>query len=257
MKAAHSMLVEHNPNDPVSVNKFANGWGAVYMPQADLSVQGIAIRGSVPASLLARYTTNKAYIYFLEAFAQLITMFFFACVVDPLVTNFIDNEAAKHAVIKGYCRERAMCNLLGCFWCLCAQSGVTPWFERVSSEANPSDEISRDVWDMVMSEQWTVLQLDIEPVTPILNKIAQDSVFSHKEAPGQLRLALAKQAIPQIWKTHPQLLQLHTRNSCVVCRTVCPISCEHCMWRCCQTCTVQMPTCFCRQGFEDSSPDPI
>ena len=249
MKAAHSMLKDHCPNGPVSVGKLTNGWGAVYLPCADMQVKGLAIRGSVPDALLQRFTSNKAYIYFLEAFAQLITVFFFCTVLDPLVTNFIDNEAAKHAVIKGYCRERAMCNLLGSFWCLCAQNGINPWLERVTSDANPSDEISRDIWDLVMHEQWTVLKVDLSPVLPILNKVAQDSVFAHKEAPTALRDELAKQAVPQIWRHHPQLLRLQQRDSCVICRAPCPITCTKCLWRCCSGCSGQFSNCFCRQGL--------
>ena len=87
--------------------------------------------------------------------------------MDDLATMLIDNEAAKHAIIKGYCRERAMCNLLGCFWCLCGHTGLTPWMERVTSEANPSDEISRDVWEMVFAEHWTVFQINLQPVIKI------------------------------------------------------------------------------------------
>ena len=218
------------------------------MPCADLQIQGLAIRGSVPNELLQRFTTNKAYIYFLEAFAQIITVFFFCTILDPLVTNFIDNEAAKHAVIKGYCRERAMCNLLGCFWCLCAHNGINPWMERVTSEANPSDEISRDIWDLVMDQRWTVLQLQLEPVIPILNKVAQDSVYAHKDAPRDLRLTLAKQAIPQIWRHHPALLQLEQRESCVLCHSPCPRTCNTCSWRCCSSCSTQFQGCLCRPG---------
>ena len=149
MKAVHQATLApgYDPKS-LTVNKFRNGWGAVWMPAGDMSVQGLAIRGEVPSSMLQRFATNKAYIYFLEAFAQIITAFFFCTVMDDLATMFIDNEAAKHAIIKGYCRERAMCNLLGCFWCLCGHTGLTPWMERVTSEANPSDEISRDVWDI-------------------------------------------------------------------------------------------------------------
>ena len=250
MKAVHQATLEpgYDPKT-LTVNKFRNGWGAVWMPAGDTSVAGLAIRGEVPPNMLQRFATNKAYIYFLEAFAQIITAFFFCTVMDDLATMFIDNEAAKHAIIKGYCRERAMCNLLGCFWCLCGHTGLTPWMERVTSEANPSDEISRDVWDMVFSEKWTVLKIDLQPTIRIFNMLAEDSEFAHKSAPQALRREMAKQAVPQIWKHHPHLLRLDKRSSCVVCRNDCPQNCHTCLWRCCESCSQQMRGCLCQNDW--------
>ncbi len=250
MKAAHSATAQPG-YDPkaLTVDKFANGWGAVLMPAGDLNIKGLAIRGSVPTELLTRFATNKAYIYFLEAFAQIITTFFFVTIMDDLTTMFIDNEAAKHAINNGYCRERAMCNLLGCFWCLCGHSGLCPWLERVTSEANPSDEISRDVWDLVMSEQWTVLHIDVSKTKHIFQKLAEDSVYAHETAPHALRRVLAKQAIPQIWKAHSSLLKLHTRTTCVICKEPCQAKCSKCLWRCCSSCTIQLPDCLCHNEW--------
>ena len=85
----------------MAVDKQPNGWGAVFLPKN--SQQGMAIRGCVPEAILKPFTCNKAYIYFLEAFAQVAAKSFFAPVAEEWTIHFIDNDSAKHAINKGYC----------------------------------------------------------------------------------------------------------------------------------------------------------
>ncbi len=60
-----------------------------------------------------------------------------------LVVHFVDNEAARLALIKGSSPTTDSAWLTGEFWQAEAGSGAFSWFERVPSPSNPSDSPSR------------------------------------------------------------------------------------------------------------------
>ena len=227
----------------LTVDKQPNGWGAVFLPKS--SQQGIAIRGCVPDSILKPFTCNKAYIYFLKAFAQVAAKFFFAPIADEWTIHFIDNDSAKHAINKGYCRTRAMCNMLGTFWTTCARTGNAAWMERVSSEANPSDEISRDVWSIVLAQGWVIMSINIIPLIPIFEQMAVDATYAHQGAGVEILRIIGQQSIPQFCKHDIRLLRLQSRSTCICCAKDCPPSCGTCKWRCCSECPVTLQKCRC------------
>ena len=59
------------------------------------------------------------------------------------ILHFIDNNAARDALIKGYTRETAAAALVGEFWLEEAKNASLSWFCRVPSASNPSDGPSR------------------------------------------------------------------------------------------------------------------
>ena len=56
---------------------------------------------------------------------------------------FVDNTAAEHALNKGTSKNAALCWLLGSFWLWAAKRGLFVTFQRVTSQANLSDKVSR------------------------------------------------------------------------------------------------------------------
>ena len=56
---------------------------------------------------------------------------------------FVDNEAARHALIRGYSPACASRRLVEEFWECAANTHLAPWFERVPSSGNPADGPSR------------------------------------------------------------------------------------------------------------------
>ena len=60
-----------------------------------------------------------------------------------LVVYFVDNEAARFALIKGSSPTTDSAWLTGEFWRAEAESGAFSWFERVPSPSNPADAPSR------------------------------------------------------------------------------------------------------------------
>jgi hypothetical protein len=153
-----------------------NGWGAVLIT-AGCPVQWLA--GAVPPDIVAEAGHNAAYIYFLEAWAQVAALAAFQDQISAFPIFFCDNEAAKHALIKGYSKAPWVNASISAFWHLAARRQLHPWIERVSSKANLADPVSRHQppdflsgIKIVWSDQ-TAFQL--------LRRAASDTVFAHSE----------------------------------------------------------------------------
>ena len=112
--------------------------------------------------------------------------------------SFCDNEAAKHALLKGYGKDECITNLLGMFWTNCAIEGRSPWFERVASEANLSDEISRDTHDLADKSGWQAIDLDLTATYETLIKAANDIEFAHGPAARIITDSLRTQVARQL-----------------------------------------------------------
>ena len=155
--------------------------------------------------MLRAFCSRRAFIYFLEAWAQIVTVFVFADLLHGPYTAFIDNEAAKHALIKGYGKDHALNSLIGTFWCTQTCLSADPWFVRVSSEANLSDAVSRGDFSQARELQWVHIELDYMPAYQVTLRIAQDEVYAHTQACSDLYQCLAVAARPQL--LHLGLLQ--------------------------------------------------
>ncbi len=59
------------------------------------------------------------------------------------VINFVDNDAARHGLVRGYSPSSASCWLLGEFWRRELILEASSWFARVASESNVADGPSR------------------------------------------------------------------------------------------------------------------
>ena len=60
-----------------------------------------------------------------------------------LCYSFVYNTAAQFALVKGFNSDPALNVLSSIFWATVAKIGAGPWFERVTSKANPADVIGR------------------------------------------------------------------------------------------------------------------
>ena len=172
-----------------------NGWGAIIFTQPDACGNRFrfCIKGEVPAKVLARFCTRRAFIYFLETWAQVVTFLGFDHMLGAEYLSFVDNEAAKHALIKGYGKDSAINSVIGIYWGAHADSQQTPWLERVTSKSNVSDEISRNVYDMANALQCTEIPLDLTEVYNIILQAADDMMFAHEQAHKLLIAVLREQ----------------------------------------------------------------
>ena len=62
---------------------------------------------------------------------------------DREVILFLDNEAARYALVKGYSPIMSAARLVGEAWLSFASCGAAVWIARVPSESNPADAPSR------------------------------------------------------------------------------------------------------------------
>ena len=151
-----------------------NGLGAVLFAN---SGQRWAYRTKVPSHLLARAASTKAFIFWLEAIGQIVSIAAAAHVLSGDVLCFIDNVASEHALKKGYSKDPLLTNLLGWFWCWAASAKLKLIFVRVASKANLSDQISRGEWETSDSlgcsrryPDWDLLfEMTKKPVDPKLD----------------------------------------------------------------------------------------
>ena len=59
------------------------------------------------------------------------------------ITCFVDNDASRYALIKGYARKDVAGGTLKQIASVECEYGMVPWFARVNSESNIADEPSR------------------------------------------------------------------------------------------------------------------
>ena len=168
-----------------TVYQAPNGWGSVIFPRRPQWPEAITLQGTVPAAVLRRFCSRKAFIYFLEAWAQIIT----ALACQPLLGThwfaFVDNEAAKFALLKGYGSDCAINNLLSLFWGFQASVQSSPWFERVSTKANLADAISRYDFTVAKQRGWLHITLDFDYTYHILQQACDNLPFATAQA-GEL-----------------------------------------------------------------------
>ena len=167
-----------------------------YWPEA------IVVRGETPPDILGLFASRGAFIYFLEAWAQIIPALACLHLLGDRYIAFCDNEAAKHALIKGYGNDIPINNLLGTYWAAHAISGTSPWMERVTTHANIADAVSRNDVKFAVAQGWLIAQLDLSRAHSILRRIAADSEFAHAEAHSLLIQELRPQIDKHIqnWK---------------------------------------------------------
>ncbi|CAE7242237.1 unnamed protein product [Symbiodinium pilosum] len=85
---------------PADYTSVENGWGAVIFPPGKTD-RAWYFQGRLPQEILKQFSSNTAFIYLLEAWVAIIA----PIVCEPILGDFYiqccDNEAARHALIKG------------------------------------------------------------------------------------------------------------------------------------------------------------
>ena len=74
---------------------------------------------------------------------------------DCLWIHYIDNTGSQSALINGSSSILSGDYIAGATWDLVAKRRVFPWFDRVESEANPVDQLSRGV----LQGPWRLVKL--------------------------------------------------------------------------------------------------
>ena len=153
-------------NTPFQLLKgLTNGWGAaVVLPTGERWTFG----GSVPVEVLASAVSTKAYIFWLELIAQILTLCVLARRLPAHTVCFVDNQGAEHVLRRGWAKDCRLNDLLGGFWCWASLRDWDSTFLRVASAANLSDGPSRDSWEEVQSLGFTRLPIDFQGAWQLL-----------------------------------------------------------------------------------------
>ena len=174
--------------------------------------EAFTIRGKVPKKTLLKYTGNLAYIYFLEAWAQIVAAITASDLLGQRYVTFCDNEAAKHALTKEYGKDPAVNAAIGAYWCFLTATATEAWMERVSSPANLSDEVSRNKFDLASKHGWIHVTMDYTEAYNIMEMAATDMQFAHEAAPQKLYNCLAGQfrkALEELGYQLPRLYSIY------------------------------------------------
>ena len=104
----------------------------------------------VPSVIVETYlTVSKNPFYEFELLAALIASVLWSTDYPfRYVVNYIDNEASRSALTKAWSNVKFANNIIGKFVELAMASSWKPWFSRVPTHSNPSDDPSR-------LEQWS------------------------------------------------------------------------------------------------------
>ena len=157
--------------------EMTNGWAAVvFHPSAKTP---LVFHGTVPPRLLKHFASNKAFIYFLEAWAAIIT----PILIKPLLTStyiqLCDNDAATHAIIKGSGSHAPLNNLIGSHWTWHNRECLRQILHRVPTHANIADPFSRGDFSISKQLNWPVLEPPTNRLLTTTKKIIGDSTFAH------------------------------------------------------------------------------
>ena len=90
-----------------------------------------------------------------EMFAAVIALTTFArSVQGKKVLLMIDSESALGGLVKGYSAKEDLCRLVGIFWDLGLKLDSMIYLDRISTDANPADDPSRDQIDKLLKRGW-------------------------------------------------------------------------------------------------------
>ena len=150
-----------------AANLLQNGWGFVTRQP---NQQCYYAHGAIPGSLLGRFTSRRAFIYALEILAQLLCLVAGKPYLERMSLCFIDNEPGKFALQKGYGKDTKVNRLLAFLWQFVESSDYEPHWERVTSQANISDAISRGDTSQAVALGWKEIDFDWDSLYKTLDQ---------------------------------------------------------------------------------------
>eukprot|EP00438_Fugacium_kawagutii_P028953 Skav210514 [mRNA] locus=scaffold3045:20256:22040:+ [translate_table: standard] len=161
---------------------FENGLGFVFHNHG----RPCFAQWTVPATVLKAFCGRRAFIYFLEILAQMVAILLVVKEDLRFLVSFIDNAPGRHALMKGYCSDPAICRLLAVHWRLLARTGLHVHLDWVASSLNISDKVSRgDFTEMALIHAQEV-PLNLTPLWKVLSRVATSDDYAYGGAVDDL-----------------------------------------------------------------------
>ena len=171
------------------LSQSTNGFGALVVIPGRPPV---GFRGEVPLEVLADLASSRAYIFWLEALAQVLSLATVCDLFDAHVCCWVDNTAAEHALNKGYSKDLRLSAIIGAFWVWTASRSLSVSFHRVPSLENISDGISRGDLQELRAVAGIFHEVSFQEVWPILRQFEAD-YKNYEEEFAQLVASLSSQ----------------------------------------------------------------
>ena len=139
---------------------FANGWGFVVRVSSCVFYAA----GSVPAWFARHFCSRRAYTHMVEVLAQILPLLAAREHLDRHCLLFVDNEPARHALMKGFGRDEQLNRLLQMAWLFIEEASLKPEWQRVCSSVNVADAVSRFDFSMAENQGWKRLDADWDKI---------------------------------------------------------------------------------------------
>jgi hypothetical protein len=120
---------------------------------------------SVPNALVDRWMKKRSRITFIELFGAVCAIAQWgSTLTGKRVSMFIDSEAALDGLIKGYSKSEEACELIAVFWQLVDEYQITVYLDKVSTDSNIADGLSRDRQQDYVDAGWTIHRVDANDI---------------------------------------------------------------------------------------------
>ena len=114
----------------------------------------------VPERLIKTWLPRENQIALIEIFAAVLVLSHFVPeLAGKRVLGLIDSESALDALVKGQSNFSDVVKLVKQFWDLVAEYQIDVYLDRVSTDANPSDGMSRDGKAEAEAMGWNIEQV--------------------------------------------------------------------------------------------------
>ena len=116
----------------------------------------------VPARIVRKWLPRKTQINQLEMMATVIMIHHFRHdLANKRVIGMIDSESALGGLVKGYSKFSDVSELVAEFWGIAADHGISLYLDRVSTDMNISDEVSRGSFKIADECGWEMVTIKI------------------------------------------------------------------------------------------------
>ena len=130
-----------------------------------------------PSVLARQFSSDQAFTYLLEAWVAILTSLIFEPWLDSFYVQCCDNEASRHALLKGVGKHQPLNCLIAAHWTWHNRRSLAHRLERVPTKANISDGISR-FEHVEEATDWVKLDLPLQALTSRAAKIIGDISLS-------------------------------------------------------------------------------
>jgi hypothetical protein len=125
----------------------------------------VAFGINVDQNTMDKWLPRKNQIAMIELLAAVMVIVHFGPELSgKRVTGLIDSEPVLDALIKGQSQQEDMQKLIRVSWDLVSDYDISIYLDRVSTDSNPADGMSRDGAEEAAALGWRIVPVDFEKI---------------------------------------------------------------------------------------------